>query len=105
MNEGTFRDVSQLHRIADFDICGYTGDDLAADFQLLRSDDVALLTVYIVNQSDVCITVRIVFDRRNISDDAVLVALEVDDTILLLHTAALVACCDTACIAAFFLIV
>src|SRR6185295_4980129 len=59
-----------------------------ADGQTVRSEDVALLAIGVVQQGDAGGAVRIVFDRRHLRRDAVLVALEVDGAVLLLVTAA-----------------
>ena len=85
------RDVLELQRVADLDVRVLAGNDGLADVQAVRSDDVALLAVCIVQQSDVRGTVRIVFDRFDGRGNAVLVALEVDDAVLALCAAALVA--------------
>ena len=100
MNEGTFRHVSQFHGIADLDICCFAGDNLGTDCELLRSDDVALLTIFVIDQSNVGIAVRIVFDCSNRSFDIVLVSLEVDDSVLLLDASTLMTSCDAAGVSA-----
>ncbi len=84
-------DVFERERVADLDVCLLTGLDHVADLEAVRSEDVTLLTIDIVEERDARATVRIVLDRRNASGDAVLVALEVDHAIEALVTAALVA--------------
>ena len=48
--------------------------------------DVALFTVCIVKKSDTCAAVRVVLDRCNLSRNAILVALKVDDAVTTLGT-------------------
>src|SRR5690606_25177741 len=75
----------------DLDVCVRTGYDLVADLQAFRSDNITLLAVHVVDQGDVRRTVRIVLDRRDVADDAVLIPLEVDDAVFTLMSAAMVA--------------
>ncbi|CDN41036.1 Uncharacterized NAD(FAD)-dependent dehydrogenase [Paenibacillus sp. P22] len=82
--------VFQWKRVAHFDVCGWTGNDRIADFKAFRRDDVALLAIDVVDQSDVRSTVRIVFDRRYAAFDAVFGPLEVDDAVFALVSAAVV---------------
>ncbi len=56
--------------------------------QSLRSNHVALLAVGIEYQGNVCTAVRIVFDSLDSSGNAVLVALEIDNTICTLMATA-----------------
>src|SRR5690606_11576458 len=73
-----------------------TSDQLITGRHAFRSDDVATLAVGILQQSDVCSTVRIVFDTLDSGRNPVLVvATEVDQTIVLLVTTANVASGDT----------
>ena len=58
--------------------------------------DVALLAVDVVQQGDAGAAVRVVLDGRDLRGDAVLVALEVDDAVLALVSAALVTGGDTS---------
>ena len=53
-----------------------------------RGQDVALLAVVVVEQRDTSVAVGVVLDGGNRGGDAVLVALEVDDAVLLLVAAA-----------------
>src|SRR3546814_7297153 len=69
-------------------------------FHATRRDDVATLAVEVAEQRDMSATIRIVFNALNLGGDAILVALEVDQTIVLLLTAALVARGDAAVIVA-----
>ena len=94
VNDCTIRHVAKFHRIADLDICVCAGDNCVTDIQSFRADDVALFTVNIVDQCDVSVTVRIVFDRCNLSRYIILVSLEVDNSVFLLGTAAMMACGD-----------
>ena len=83
---GTDRDVAQRQGIAGLDRGVRTSDHLITSLQALRGDDVATLTVDVAQQSDVGGAVRIVFDAFHARRDAQLVALEVDDAVVLLGT-------------------
>ena len=61
----------------------------------LRRQNVTAFAVSVQNQSNVCATVWIVFDTLNLAGDAVFVALKIDNTVVVLVTAAHVTCCDT----------
>ena len=88
MDEGTGRDVHQRQSVAGLDVSVGTGFDGVADFEANRSDDVALLAVFVLHEGDVSAAVRIVFEGEHSRGHVNLVALEVDDTILLTVTAA-----------------
>ena len=94
VNESTFRDVAQLHRVADLDVDRFAGNDGLSDLHSLRSQDIALFTVCIIQQRDVGGTVRIVLDRRDLRRDVVFITLEVDHAVLTLVSAALMTGCD-----------
>ena len=66
--------------------------------------DVALLAVDVVQQGDAGAAVRVVLDGRDLRGDAVLVALEVDDAVTALVTAALMAGGDAAVVVASCLV-
>ena len=91
MDNRTSRDVAQRQVVARLDVGVGAGLDAVTLLDALRCDDVALLTVSVVQQSDASGTVRIVLDRGNLGGHAVLVALEVDHAVTTLHAAALVA--------------
>jgi hypothetical protein len=59
-------------------------DDLITGLQALRGDDVATLAIDVAQQGDVGGAVRIVFDAFHARRNAFLVALEVDDAVVLL---------------------
>src|SRR5690606_6821833 len=92
VHHGADWDVAQGKVVARLDVCTRTGFHLCALLEVLRSDDVALLSVCIVQQSDASRTVRVIFDVCDLRRNAIFVmAAEVDDTVLTLVTAALVA--------------
>ena len=66
----TNRDILQGQGVADLDISIGAGNDRCANLQAIRSQDVALLAVCIVEQSDARAAVRIVLDRRDAGGDA-----------------------------------
>src|SRR5690606_16311086 len=94
------RDVAQRQRVADLDRRVAAGDHLVAALQALGGDDVAALTVDVAQQRDVRGAVRVVLDPLNARRDAFLVALEVDDPVVLLVATADVAGGDAAMVVA-----
>ncbi len=73
-----------------------TRANLVARLHALRREDVATLAVRILDQRDVARAVRIVLNALDNTGDAVLVALEVDDAVLLTRTTTDVAGGDAA---------
>lgn len=88
VDERTDGDVGEGQSVARLDVGVRTGHDGLTDLEALGGQDVALLTVSVVQQSDASGTVRIVLDRGNLGGHAVLVALEVDHAVTTLHAAA-----------------
>ena len=93
---GTNRNVLDRQCVARLDVSAGGRNNSVANRQTLRCDDVALVAILVLNQRDVCGTVRVVFDGQDGSLDVHLVALEVNDSVLLLVTAALVTYGDSA---------
>ena len=91
MNHRADGNVLDGKRVADLDVSLCARLHLVADLEAVRCEDVALLAVRVVQESDASAAVRIVLDRRDAGGDAVLRALEVDDTVAALVTAALMA--------------
>src|SRR5690606_28182920 len=81
-------DVPEPVAVSDLRLGGVAREDLRADAQPHRSEDVALLAVGVVQERDAGAAVRIVFDRHDAGRDAVLLATEVDATVLALVSAA-----------------
>ena len=100
MDEGTFGDVLQFAAVADLDVGGGPGDDLVADLQALRLNDVALDSISVADERDVGVAVGIVLDRLHGRGDVVLAAAEVDDAVTVLVPTADVAAGDLALIVA-----
>ena len=96
MDYGTYRDVLDRQCVARLDVCACGRNNDITNREALGSDDVSLLAVFVLNQRNVCGTVRIVFNGQNGSVHIHLVALEVNDSVLLLVAAALVAYGDSA---------
>src|SRR5262249_45789878 len=90
------RDVAQRQRVAGLDRRVAARHQLVADIHALRRDDVAALAVDVAQQRDVRRAVRVVLDALDAAGDAFLVALEIDDAIVLLRAAALVPRRDAA---------
>src|ERR1700722_5324851 len=77
------------HRIARLDVHARTGDDLIADLQALRRQNVGQLAIGIFDQRDEGGAVRVIFQTLDRRGNIVLAALEVDQTVsLLVSTAA-----------------
>ena len=55
-----------------------------ADVHVLRSEDVGLRAVVVVQQRDATVAVRVVLDRSNGGWNAILVSMEIDDAVALL---------------------
>src|SRR6187431_408039 len=96
MDYASERHVAQLHRIARTNRCRRTGHQLIARGDAARGDDVTALAVAIFQQRDVRGAVRVVLDALDRRRNTVFVALEIDQSIMLLVTAALVARGDAA---------
>src|SRR5258707_1589683 len=88
MNRRAERDVEEGQGVADENVRLRAARDRRADRQAVRGQGVALLAVRVMQQGDAGGAVRIVFDCRHFRRNAVLVALEVDDAVLLLVSAA-----------------
>ena len=96
VDHGTHRDVGDGQAVAGLDICSGGGDHLVTGGQTHGSDDVTLLAVLILHQSDVGAAVGIVLQTQDSGGHIRLVTLEVDDTILALLAAAAMADGDAA---------
>ena len=95
VDDGTDGDVLEGQAVAGLDVGALAADDNIADLQAVGSDDVALDTVSVLDQSDECAAVRIVLQSLDGSGHIGLLTLEVDDTILGAVAAALMADGDT----------
>src|SRR6185503_4696507 len=94
------RNVAKRQRIARPDRRLAARHELRADRDTARRDDVAALAVRVQQKRDVGAAIRIVFEPLDLRRDAVLVALEIDDPIVLLVAATLVAHRDVAVVVA-----
>ena len=79
------RDVAQLHGVARLDRRIRARADFVAGLHALGGEDVAALAIGILDQRDVAGAVRIVLETLDHALDAVLVALEVDDAVLVVR--------------------
>ena len=95
MEHGTYGDVAQRQVIAGFNIgCGAGFNDVAL-CELVRSDNVTLGTIEVVQKRNACGAVRVVLDVCNACVHTVfVVTTEVDQTVLTLVPTALVASGD-----------
>src|SRR6266568_3042070 len=91
VNRGADRDVPQRQGIARLDRRLHPGHELGAGSHTLGRNDVAALAVRIAEQEDVRTPVRVVFEPLHLGRNAVLVAAKIDDAVILLVPAALVA--------------
>ena len=96
MDHGTNRNVLNRQAVAGLDVGILGRNDLVADLQALGSEDICLLAVLVLNESDVSGTVRIILHGLNLGVNVELLTLEVNDTVLLLVAAADVANGDAA---------
>src|SRR3970040_2392510 len=96
MDGGSDRDVLQRQGIAGLDRRLRPGDELHARGNALGRDDVAPFAVSIEKQGEKRAAVGIVLEALDLRRNGVLVALEIDDAIALLVSAALVAHGDLA---------
>src|SRR5439155_9446831 len=83
-------DVAQLQRVPRPDLGAVPALEQVADPHPRRCQDVTLLAVAVVEQGDAGVAIGVVLDRSHLRRDAVLVAVEVDDAVLLLVAAAAV---------------
>src|SRR5215469_13596656 len=90
------RHVAQRHRVARLDRRIGSRAHFIAGLRALGCQDVAPLAVQVLDEGDVAGAVRVVLEPLDDAGDAVLVALEVDDAVLLARAAALVARGDAA---------
>src|SRR6185437_9159961 len=88
MDRAAHRDVAQLQAVARLDRRIATGYQTVVHLHAFRRNDVTTLAVGVAQQRNVRGAVRIVFDALDAGGDAFLVALEIDDAVLLLVTAA-----------------
>ena len=91
MDDRTERDVLQRECVARLDVRLGTRLHDIADLEAVRCEDIALLAVCIVQESNTCAAVRIVLDRRHTGGDAVLRALKINDAVEALVSAAAMA--------------
>ena len=88
VNQGTNRDGADRKCITGLNISRCTGDNYIAVGKTKRCNDVALFAVFILEKSDVCASVRIVFDTDNCCRHIHLVTLKVDYSVFLSVSAA-----------------
>src|SRR5690606_10801217 len=100
VNGCTDRDVADGQRVAGADGSILTGHQRCTHFQATRSDDVATFAVGIAQQCDMRGAVGVVFQALNLGGNAVLVATEVHQTVVLLVTTATMAHGDVAVVVA-----
>src|SRR5262249_47923175 len=77
-------DIAERQRIADANLGLWSAHHTVADLEAVWRDDVAFLAIQVVQQGDARRTVRVILNREDIRRDAKLVALEIDQAILLL---------------------
>ena len=85
------RDIAQGQRVAGPDVGPLAALYLVVDLEAGRSEDVALLTVGVVQQGDPGVAVGVVLNGGHPGRHAVLVPTKVDDPVLLLVAATAVA--------------
>src|SRR5690606_37528907 len=95
VNNRTNRHRSERHCVARLHVNRIACNDLVANSETLRSQDVCQFTVFVTDQRDERSTVRIVFQAFDSADNVKLAALEIDETVRTLVTTALKANSDT----------
>jgi hypothetical protein len=88
--------VGDGEAVARLDVGALARDDDIAHLEAVRGQDVALLAILVLNQGDEGGTVGVVLEGEHGGGHVNLVTLKVDDTVLLLVAAALVAHGDSA---------
>src|SRR6266542_678708 len=88
VNVGTERNLTKRHRVSRARVRTGPGNDFVPDRQALRVNDVALLSVLVLDKGDSRRPVRIVLDVSHRRRHVVLVPLEVDDPVVALVPAA-----------------
>src|SRR5262249_25275766 len=83
VNDRADRDMAQGHRVARLDRCIGARADVVTGLHALRRKDVATLAIGVLHERDVASAIRIVLEALDDTGDAVLVALEVDEAVLL----------------------
>src|SRR5580700_4167201 len=96
VDDRAHRDVPQRHRVAGLDGALRARAHLITGLHALGGEDVTPLPVRVLHQRDVAGAVRVVLEALDDTGDAVLVALEIDEAVLLARAAAVVARGDAA---------
>ena len=91
MYEGPNRDSLQRQGVSWFDIRIGTGHYLVSRLEPEGGQDIAFLTILVMQQGDTGAAVGIIFYGRYLGGDVILVPLEVDDTIPAFYPSALMA--------------
>ncbi len=81
VDESTNRNVGERKSVSCDDIRLRSGNDFVAGFYTVRSNDISLLAIFILNKSDICGTVGVVLKSENVGAHSDLVALKVNNTI------------------------
>ena len=100
VDNGTHGDVRQRQSVARLDVGALAGNDHITGGETDRSENVAALAVGILDQRDVGAAVGVVLQAEDLRLDVALVALEVDDAVLLPVAAAVMANGDAAVVVA-----
>src|SRR3990172_10707593 len=82
------RNMSQWESVPHLNLGLRTRHELLPDLKAGRGNDVPLLAVRIIKESDPCRAIRIVLDRRNLGRHPCLVPAEIDEAIHLFVSAA-----------------
>src|SRR6202140_894967 len=94
------RNVAQRQAIAGLDRRLGPAHQLRAGRDASRSNDVAPLAIAVEQQCEMCAAVRVVFEPFHLGRNTILVAAKIDDAVMLLVAAALVAHGDMAIVVA-----
>ena len=100
VDEGTNGEIGQRQSVAGLDISVSAVSDDMADFDSIGSEDVSLLAVFVLNQSDECAAVGIVLDGLNGCVHADFIAFEIDNAVFGSVSAAMMTNGDAAVVVA-----
>ena len=86
MYNTTYRDIPQRQAVAHFNWSGFTRLQRVTSRYTLGSDNVTTLAVGVLQQGNVCRAIGIIFQALNFGGNPILVALEINNPVMLLVT-------------------
>jgi len=98
VNRSTDRHATQGQAVTGLDGRFRTRHDLSAGGNALGCNDITTLTIGVQHQCDICTAIRIILQTLDTTGDTILVALEINNPIVLLVTTAFMTSGDTTLI-------